>query len=516
MRRFKALMNSSFAMLSQVMTILLQVINRRFFVLFLSKEYLGVNGLFADILNMLSVAELGLGSAIIFAMYKPFAAHNKKQVRALIRFYRNAYLKIGIIVTVVGISIIPFLDFFIKDPGGIEHIEYIYVIILLNTTVTYFFSYKITILTVAQENYIQSISNVAFRVLQLLGQMFILYQTQNYILYLLVQLACTLGNYIFLSIFAKWRYAEFFERNETCELEADEKVGLFKNIKALFVHRVSSFLVNGTDNMILSKFMGLATTGLFSNYNFIFNNVFNTFATALSSITSTVGNFVASESKESAQKMFWKMNFISYWLAVVCGTCLLNLSSPFVGLFFGKQYQLNDSVVVIMTFNFYLNVMRQPVNVYKNTKGLFWQDRFKPIIESMINLLVGILLVKYVGVLSVLLGTTISAMFAGLVIEVRIIYRYGFEVSSWEYYRRYLFDFCVAFLIGLFTWKVCELVQGNTIITLFLRLLICMIFSNIILFFCYKKTEESVYYRKFVKEILNTFKDKIINISMRR
>ena len=502
MRRFKALKNSGFAIASQILIVLLQFINRRFFVLFLSEEYLGANGLFSDILNMLSVAELGLGSAIVFAMYKPFADQDIPRVNALIRFYKSSYYKIGAGVTAVGLALIPFLNFFIKDPGNVEHIRLIYCLVLLNSTVTYFFSHKITILTVAQKNYIQNISNVFFKIVQLVGQMVVLYLTRNYLLYLAVQFLCTILNYVILSEIAQKQYREYFDTDSSYELTGSEKKGLFKNIKALFMHRTASFLVNGTDNIILSKFMGLATTGVFSNYTLIFNNVMNFFTIPFSAITATVGNFVASESKESARAMFWKLNFVSYWLAVVCATALMSISSPFIRLFFGEKYGMNMAVPLIMSLNFYINVMRQPVNVYKNTKGLFWQDRYKPILESAVNLAVGIFLVNRVGVISVLLGTTASALVAGLLIEIHIIYKYGFQVSAKEYYLRYVKDFLIMSLICLSSYLLCGIIKSNTFLTLIVKGIICMAVSNGVLLLIYGKTDEFRYYLNFVKEIV--------------
>ena len=502
MRRFKALKNSGFAMVSQIIIVLLQFVSRRVFVLFLSEEYLGANGLFSDILSMLSVAELGLGSAIIFSMYKPFADHDIKKVRALISFYKSAYSKIGLAVTAVGLALSPFLDLLIKDPGNVEHLKIVYCITLLNSTVTYFFSYKTTVLSVAQKNYIQNVLNVIFRVIQILGQIIVLFLTQSYVLYLAVQLLCTILNYYFLSYISQKQYPEYFERDKTEKLEEEEKKVLFKNVKALFIHKISSFLVNGTDSIILSKFMGLAATGVFSNYNLIFNNIFQFFTIPISAITSTVGNFVASESNENSRYMFWKLNFASHWLAVVFGCCLVNLSSSFIEMFFGKQYRLGAAVPIIMTINFYLNVMRQPVNSYKNVKGLFWQDRYKPILESAINLIVGISLVNHVGIISVLLGTTASAAVAGLIVEVRIIYKYGFEISSKEYYIRYLKNAVVMIGCCVLTGAGCKLFTVSTPFVWILQGMICFVLSNIVLFLIYKGKSEFLYYKSFLLEIL--------------
>ena len=231
MRRFRALKNSGFAIISQIIIVILRFLNRRVLVMFLSQEYLGVNGLFSDILNMLSVAELGVGSAIIFAMYKPFAEQDIRRVQALVQFYKSSYLKIGCGVTLAGLALTPFLNFFIKDPGSIENLKAIYCITLLNSTITYFFSYKTTMLSVGQRNYIQNIVDVIFRVLQLLGQIVILFLTQNYILYLAVQFLCTTGSYFVLSRISQKQYPEYFRKNEQSILEEQEKKKLYKIMK---------------------------------------------------------------------------------------------------------------------------------------------------------------------------------------------------------------------------------------------------------------------------------------------
>lgn len=160
------------------------------------------------------------------------------------------------------------------------------------------------------------------------------------------------------------------------------------------------------------------------------------------------------------------------------------------------------AVPLIMSLNFYINVMRQPVNVYKNTKGLFWQDRYKPILESAVNLAVGIFLVNRVGVISVLLGTTASALVAGLLIEIHIIYKYGFQVSAKEYYLRYVKDFLIMSLICLSSYLLCGIIKSNTFLNLIVKGIICMAVSNGVLLLIYGKTDEFRYYLNFVKEIV--------------
>ena len=247
----------------QLILLLLQFINRSIFISTLGKNYLGTNGLFSDILSMLSVAELGIGTAIVYAMYQPMANSDWTGLARLVNFYRKTYRWIGILIAIIGTALTPFLHYLIQDGGsGVEHLQLIYLLILANSVVTYFFSYKITILTVAQQGYVNALVTTGVKILQLAVQAFFLVTTHNYLLYLLLQLICTIATNVITSRIAVKRFPEVFNDTKS-EIALNEKKSLFRNVRALLMHRLGSFFVNGTDNIIISKFFGLAVYGIY-------------------------------------------------------------------------------------------------------------------------------------------------------------------------------------------------------------------------------------------------------------
>lgn len=502
-RTKNTILNAVVGVIGQLVVLLLQFLNRNIFIVTLGRDYLGTNGLFSDILSMLSVAELGLGTAIIFAMYKPMAEGDNRGLAKLVRFYRSAYFEIGSIFLGVGILLTPFLRYLIKDGGsGVEHLQIIYLLVLVNSAIGYFFSYKVTLITVAQKSYISSLVTICFKVLQSVAQIVILLLTHNYILYLCVQVLCTVGTNLVCSWISTKKFRDVFAVKDA-QLSKEEKKGLFRNVKALLLHRMGSFFVNGTDNIIISKFLGLAVSGVYSNYKMVLMSVCSFVTPVFDGLTASVGNLNVLESREKNKRVFEKVNFMAFWIACFCCCCFSALMNPFIYLLSGNDasYLVELPVLGVIILNFYLSQMRTPVLTFKNAMGLYWQDRWKPLIEAAINIAVSLFLVEKIGFIGVLIGTSISTVSVVIAVEPYVVYKYGFEMSVKSYFRSYAEYLAVTAALCCITYKTADiLIAAEGWIGIFERLAICLILPNLLLFLIYHRTEE---FRYFVEILMN-------------
>lgn len=505
MRKVYAIRNTILALVSQVLITLILFVNRKAFAVILGKAYLGVNGLFSDILGMLAVAELGIGTAIVFALYEPIAKNDTKRVGALINFYKKAYWTIGIFMAIVGIAIIPFLPHIVSDVVTIEHYRIIYLIILANSIVTYFFSYKITIITVVQKSYIQNICTTAANFVQTIGQLFVLILTKNYIFYLLIQFICTLVMNIVLSNISNRMYPEYFKKENMIKLDRGEQSSLIKNVKALFLHKIGTFLVKGTDNIIITMFLGLISGGIYSNYNMIFSNISRYFGLCYNAITATVGNYNATEEKSKTEQMFYNINFLSFAGSILVTVVLLCATESFISLWLGDDYLDGFGVTVMLALTFYLSQVRASIYVVKNAQGIFYEDRFKPIVESIVNLVVSVIFVKNFGVVGVLIGTFVSGFFVGLFVEIYVVYKYGFKSSAKPYIIKnllYLLCGCISAGISCF---ICSFIDINNIFTLFLKCIIASAVTLVAIIAMFNKSAEFKFFMDILMNMLNKF-----------
>ena len=477
-------------------------ITRTVFVYCLGESALGLNGLFSNVLSMLSLAELGIGSAINFSLYEPLAKKDTKKINSLMRFYKKAYRTIGTIIAILGILLIPFLKYLIKDIENIENVYIIYILYLINTVSTYFIAYKETLINADQKNYkllkIETNSLVLLNTLQIV----FLLLTKNFIIYLTTCFIVQFIKRIITNRFITKTYDNIdFESKE--KIEKKDLDVIVKNVKAMFFHKIGDYCINGTDNLIISSFINVMTVGFYSNYLTIIN-LLNTFIRMLyNGITASLGNFVAIETNERKEAIFRKMNFIGFLLHGICTVCLINLFNPFIRIWVGEKYCLDFSIVLIIVINFYLTGMRLPPQTMKSAAGLFDVDKYTPLVQSIINLIVSIVLVQKIGLLGVLIGTLVSSITIPCWQRPYLVYKYVLKMSSKKYfveYFKYILIIVVASLTSIYINKF--LVIGNQYIAFIIKGLISSIVFIVFTMICYAKTDEMKYILNFGRKII--------------
>lgn len=447
--------NTSTAMFARVFSIVVSFLARTFFIRLLNSDYLGVNGLFTDILTLLSLAEMGIGTAIMYMMYKPIFENDIDKVSAYVQLYRKAYNVIGCTVIFLGAMVAPFLESLIKDiPDIDENIRVIYLLFLTNTAVSYFFTYKRTLLTVYQKEYLNSRNEMLFTLLKDILQIVILYVTHNYYLYLIVQIVATIASNIAISRKADAMFPEVVNRREY-HIDDSEKKLVINNTVAMLSSKIGAVIVSGTDSILISRIVGLSAVGVYSNYRMVSIYLRQIMNSGINGITASVGNLVATSDDEKVYITFNRTYFINFLFSLLIAVGFWNCMSPLIIVWIGKEYLFNNLVLAVLSMNIFFNQIRQPAIITINTCGLFWKIRWKSIIEAGINLLASVLLASCfnMGVCGILLGTLISNLLTNVWWEPFVAFKYGMKARVSRYYIRLLKD--TACFIG-----VCSVLYG--------------------------------------------------------
>ena len=481
--------NTSAAMICRVLTILAGYLTRVVFTRMLSESYVGINGLFLDIINVLSFTELGVGTAITFALYKPVAEKDQEKQKSLMRLYQNIYRTVALIVLLAGLFVIPFMDVLIKNKPEVNHLTLIYLMYLANTALSYLFIYKRSLVDAHQKLYIGVLYQSGFLLLQYALQILVLVLTRNFLLYLTIYLLCTFGGNMAIARKADQLYPYLREKNVQ-PLPQQERQEITRNIRAMLMHKLGGTVVNNTDNLLLSSMVGIGSVACYSNYFLVIGSVRQVLNQMFQGITASVGNLGVIEDSKRLHRIFGASFFMGQWLYGFAAIALFELLGPFVELSFGGQYVFSRDITFILCVNFYVTGLRQATLVFRDSLGLFWYDRYKSVAEAAINLVSSIILARRFGTVGVFIGTLISTMTTSAWVEPLVLYRVRLKSSPWPYYGKYLVYSLVIFATARLTHQVCALVQGSAWRILLLRLPICLAVPNLVLLVCYHRTWE--------------------------
>ena len=497
-RLHNTLRNSSVSMFCQLATSVLSFINRTFFIYFLNVEYLGLNGLFSNILSMLSLAELGIGTAIIYKLYKPIAEKDVKKIQALMNFYKNAYQVIGIIILIIGISLIPFLDSIVGEHENIPYFSLLYLLYLLNSVSSYFFTYKRFILSADQKEYINSINRLLFVLIQNVGQFLVLVISRQFIAYLIVTIICTIASNLRISYLCDKMYP--YLRNNKEHMDRSEKKDLYKYVFAQTCHQIGGVVVNGTDNILITTLVdnGLFNVGIYSNYNMILSVLKSFINSIFNATVASVGNLNVSGNLRKSKEIFNQMFFLNYLFYGFTSVCFFNLAQFFIELWIGPEFLLGKMVLLIIVINYYLSGMRQSCIIYNTTLGLFWNDRYKPLFEAAINLIASIFFIKQFGLIGVFLGTLVSNLSTNVWVEPYLLYRYGFKEKLSDYFLRHIAYTMLVVMAGYISNVVLTFFSSNTWIEWSIQAVVCSLVVLSVLLVPCCRTKEFQIIKKFI------------------
>ena len=487
----------------QGVSLLFPFVIRTIILYILGEQYLGLNSLFASVVNVLNMAELGFSSAIVFSMYEPIAKEDKDTICALMALYKKVYRIIGTVVLVLGLSIMPFLKFMIRGttPADIN-LYLLYGIYLFNSVISYFlFAYRTSLLSAHHRNDINSKISMAVSIVQYSVQIAILLICKNYYFYILMLPVSTVLNNVFNNYLAKKYYPEYVCRGV---LEKKSKDNIKKQIGGLMVSKVCGTLRNSLDSIILSAFVGLTTVAVYSNYFYILNAVHGILTILGVSMKAGVGNSIAKETKEKNYSDYEKFTLIYMWISGWFACCMLCIYQPFMSIWTGKQSMVFATPIMIMfCVYFYAICMTDMRNVYMDAIGLWWEARYRSVFESVGNLVLNVVLGYYFGVVGIIVATLITLITINVIYGTKILFdNYFNEMNLVRHIFNHIKYFSVTAIAGAICYFICEILPGNIYVNLIARGLICVIVPNLIFVVSYSKDKSFGYVKSIAKKIL--------------
>jgi O-antigen/teichoic acid export membrane protein len=497
MRTNNSLKNIYIGVISQLVIVLLGFISRKVFLDSLGVEYLGVNGLFTNVLSMLALVESGIGTSIVYFLYKPLAINDKPKIIALIQLYKKAYKIIALLVLLLSLALYPFLDTLIRDGGSLSNVTIIYFIFIAKNMTYYLNAHKVTLINADQKGYILARVNLLFQVSTTVAKIIILLLTKNYILYLLIELLLFIVQTLYNGRIVEKKY-DYIKTKEKFNITKTEKDQLIINIRALFLHNIGTYFVFGTDNLLISSFIGIATVGLYSNYTMIIGQLGALVSPLLGGVGASIGNLIAIEENEKRYSIFKILYLMNFWIYSFCVIFLYVLLEPFLNWWLGEGYLLDPLTFIIILVNFYLGGLRSSILTFKVKGGIFDQDKYIPLFEAAINLVASLILVKYLGLAGIFLGTTLSTLFVFFNAPY-LVYKYIFDLPVWSYFKSYLLYGALTIITLLITLILCNtLVEGNRFSDLIFKGIICLVIPNIVYTTVFYNSNEF----KYIKNIL--------------
>ena len=453
-------------------------------------QYLGLNSLFTSILQVLNLAELGVGSAMVYSMYKPIAEDDDITICALMKIYRTYYRGIGLVIAIVGCALTPFIPHLIKSdvPAGIN----IYILYLLNlgaTVLSYWlFAYKNSILQAHQREDIVSKVTLLTSTIQYGLQIFVLWAFHNYYLYVIVMLVTHALTNIVTAVCADRLYPQFKPKGD---IPREDVKKLNHKIRDLFTAKLGAVIVNSADTIVISAFLGLSILAVYQNYYFVLTAIIGVIRTVFLSVSAGIGNSLVVETKKKNFRDLLKFTFIICWIAGICSCCFLNLFQPFMEIWVGKELMLGFSAVICFVVYYYVYEVNQLLNTYKDAGGIWHEDRFRPLVTAIANLGMNLLMVNYIGIYGIILSTVLSMVIVGMPWLIHNLFSTLFPKEYMTSYLKKLFFYIfVSVLSAVVTVCICNFVNYNPWITFVLRGIICVIVPNMIFLVVYKNTKE--------------------------
>lgn len=508
-RTHNSLRNMGIGFATQILNIFLNFISRTIFIKILGVEFLGINGLFSNILLILSLADLGIDSAMIFSLYKPLAINDYKLVNRLVSFYKNVYRIIAIAVAVIGLSLIPFLEYLVNTDRAIPYLQVYYVLFLLNSVVSYLFVYKTSVIEADQKNFLIRLYSVAFEFFKIVAQAILLILTHNYIIYLLLNIIFSIFKNFTLANRTDKLYPFLKEPSE--KLDKKTKKQVFENVNSMFLYKIGGVLLNNTDNILISIILGTIWVGYYSNYYLVVTGLTSFTSILFTSISSSVGNLIASSEdvakrdycNNRSEVIYKGLTFASFWIYGIGTICLFVLFNDFVSLWLDSSFTLSNPTVLAIVLNFYIAGILSGTTIYRNTTGLFRQIKYIFLYTATINIILSIILGHVYGLAGILFATFIARIVVNFWFEPWMLYKTYFKKKSSEYFVNQMKYFVIIFLSMFMFFYFDSFISSPTLLNFITRATIYFFILNFLFFLLFKNTVEMKLLILKIKPILN-------------
>ena len=494
--------NFIFGLALKLYQTLLPFIMRTVMIYHMGVQYLGLTSLFASILQVLNLAELGVGGAMVFSMYKPIVEDDKETICALMNLYRRYYRIIGAIIAIVGMLLTPFIPKLVKSDLPAELNIYILYFLNLSATVLsyWLFAYKNCLFTAHQRNDIPSKVQLFSNSIQFFLQIITIIYIKNYYIYVLIMLGTQILTNIITAICADKMYSEY---KPVGELPKEQVEGINNRIRDLFTAKVGTVIVNSADTVVISAFLGLTVLSIYQNYFFILTSIIGFITIIFNSCIAGIGNSLVTESEEKNYRDLNILTFIIMWITGFCVCCFACLYQPFMELWVGKKLMLQYSAVIFLCIYFFVFEINQLLNVYKDAAGIWHKDRFRPLITASTNLIVNLILVQFWGIYGIIFSTVFSMVIIGMPWLLHNLFTTIFKKKWIKQYVFKILKYSVSSLVAcLLCIVICSRFTGALFGVLIIRLIICVIVSNSLFLLIFRKDNDFLASKELALRIL--------------
>ena len=478
-------------------TFTIPIITRTFFINILGISILGVNTLFINIITLLSLSELGIGTAVGYRLYAAIANSDKHEIAKWMNFYKKTYRIIAAIILIIGLAITPFIHVFAKV--NLPRMEFYFLLYVASSSVSYLLSYKQVLLNVNQQGYIRLYTHAIYIICLNLFQIIMLYFFSSFALFIVCQIMFTLLENVVLALTVDKKHT-YIQGDNHAALNPSEKIDFRKDVFSLMSNRIGLKILSASESIIISTFVGVNFLGMYSNYMMIILATTGFVIQITQAISASVGNLNATESNEKNVKVFFAILFLVFWVSSLSILLIAVLMNSFIEIWIGRAYLLPNSVLVLMLVNCYIMVTRNVVVLFKDAKGLFYRDRYRTLITAAVNIPLSIALSKVCGLAGVILGTTFSMLAVTVWYEPVILFKHGFFDKSYKYFyhlTRYglFIIFTCLICFGLFS----IMNMHASIITLIARASIAIIVNIGLVLLFFRNSDEFAYLKNSAK-----------------
>lgn len=470
-RTSNALRNAGTAIVAQAAAVLLNFACRTMFLHTLGQEFLGISGLYTNVLTVLSISELGFSTVITYRLYDPLAREDREAVRSLMAFFRGAYRLVGLAVLVLGLGVMPFLPQLMTGVTDKINIYHYYLLYLAQTVIGYwFFAYKSVLLQADQKKYLVDMVSIGCRAVISLIQMTVLLVWRSFFGYSLLVVLSGVTQNVVTSVLVDRRY--HYLKEPAQPLDRTQKKDLFSGVYAAFLQRVSVAVGTATDNLIISANISVMAVGLYSNYQMVVGAVQTFLGAVFNAVTASVGNLLAEGKKRESLAVLRSLTLLNSWLVALCSVCFLSLFPTFIQLWAGEDYLLDGFTTLMIVLNFATNYLQSVILTYRSAAGLFVYGKYRSVANAVLNLGISLVLVQPLGMAGVFLGSVISRLVTVWWYDGWLVSRRVFDTGPWWYYGS-----CgVTLVIAGACYGLVELLCGGLIASwwfLLLRLGLC-------------------------------------------
>lgn len=503
-RTGNSIKNSGATIFGRIMTLVMEFILRTVLIKTLGIEYGGVSTLFTDILQVLSLMELGLGSAIIFALYKPLAENDHKKINALMHFYKIAYNIIAAGVFILGLCCVPFLNTIVRDVPDIkEDIRLIFMLYVTASSCSYLVVYKETLIRASQQSRVAVRIEMTVQITFMALESIALFLFHGYLIYLVLRIVTYLVRNLLISREVKKRFPKV-DFSSAERLDQGSRLKLMKDIGAMALYKISGVVLNGTDSIIISAFLGTSIVGIMGHFRMLSNFVTNLTNKVWVAVLPSVGNMAVVYDDNKQYHVFTRVNLASFLFSGFCSVTMFNLMNPLVTVWLGSQYTVSTATAFAIAFNMYLFLTILPFQTFRDANGLFVQGKYRPVIMSIINISLSLALVKPCGLFGVLFATPISRLVTQTWFDPFVVYKHVFKKSPMPYYKEFIMHSIISLGSGVAIWFILEWMQiGGGLVRLMVGSVMCVVLLPLLYFFLFRKNEQFTQLIHYSKRMIN-------------